>query len=357
MKNLSSKFLLILLFSLSFTTVLIAQEKFDVVTFTTPKGWQKSTEANAIQFTKQEGDGVGIMMLFKSLPTDQNSKMTFDASWETIVKGLFDKVDTPNMQPILNENGWTIESGAAIGEKSGSKAVVMLISATGGGKVVNLLIINNSQSIQADIDVFVASLVLQKVSSTVANNNPRLATTNRSTNSQLAGKIWEWWDVERFSSVDTRAGYNTGGFTVSQYKFNADGTFRWTQVFASAQQENNLLQYETGTYSVTGNQLTITPTSGSDEEWTVIGGGPRNFEGMSVDHIQEIKQTWGKRIKTQKRNLERVTYPFSFTIQENKNTLVLKHQQETKREGKSVLKESYFYEKSSANTVKLPSGY
>lgn len=149
-----------------------AQEKFDIVSFKTPAGWQKSVESNAAQFSKQEGTGVAIMMLFKSIPTSKDSKTTFDASWNSIVKDLLTKVDAPKMQPAANENGWTIESGAAVGEKDGNKLIAMLLSATGGGKVVNLLILYNSESFQADIEKFISSIDLEKVSQNSAENNP-----------------------------------------------------------------------------------------------------------------------------------------------------------------------------------------
>ena len=148
-----------------------AQEKFDIVSFKTPTGWQKSAEANAVQFSRQEGTGVAIMMLFKSIPTSKDSKTTFDASWNSIVKDLLTKVDAPKMQPTANENGWMIESGAAAGEKDGNKLIAMLLSATGGGKVVNLLILYNSESFQSDIEKFISSIDLEKVSQNSAESN------------------------------------------------------------------------------------------------------------------------------------------------------------------------------------------
>lgn len=143
-----------------------AQEKFDIVSFKAPSGWQKSAGEDAIQFSKQEGTEVGIMMLFRSVSTDKSPRQTFDASWESIVRGLFDKVDAPQMQPAAEQSGWTIENGSAVVEKTGTEAVANLISATGSGKVVNLLIIYNSESFQPAVDSFIASIVLPKLKAT-----------------------------------------------------------------------------------------------------------------------------------------------------------------------------------------------
>ena len=166
-----NKLILINLLLAANISVFAQKQLFDIVTFTAPYGWQKSAEANAVQFTKQNGNAVGIMMLFKSLPTGKDSKTTFDASWDSIVKGLLTKVDSPQMQPTAGQNGWTIESGAALGEKDGDKLVAMLISATGGGKVVNLLVLYNSESFQTDIDSFIGSIDLPKVSQNSGESN------------------------------------------------------------------------------------------------------------------------------------------------------------------------------------------
>lgn len=169
-----------------FSVAANAQEKFDIVSFKTPAGWQKSAEANAVQFSKQEGNGLAIMMLFKSIPTSKDSKTTFDASWNSIVKDVLTKVDAPKMQPAASENGWTIETGAAVGEKDGNKLIAMLLSATGGGKVVNLLILYNSESFQADIEKFISSIDLEKVSQNSADNNSSSTENSQKIASTLA---------------------------------------------------------------------------------------------------------------------------------------------------------------------------
>ncbi|MBS1563969.1 MAG: lipocalin family protein, partial [Bacteroidetes bacterium] len=119
-------------------------------------------------------------------------------------------------------------------------------------------------------------------------------------NAALAGKVWEGSSKEKFVG-GTMNGYNTGGFFTYQYKFRADGTYRFVYVGASAYTETNSLQYESGTYSVNGNQLTILPSGGNNEEWSVVGG-PVKLSAMNDVQIDKIKRSWGKRVKTGKRN-------------------------------------------------------
>ncbi|MBK7653469.1 MAG: lipocalin family protein [Flammeovirgaceae bacterium] len=92
-----------------------------------------------------------------------------------------------------------------------------------------------------------------------------------------------------------------GGFFKYQYKFNSDGTYRFVYVGASAYTDTNQLQYETGTYSITNNQLTITPANGANEEWSVVGG-PIKLSGMGDVQIRNIKEHWGQRLTSEKEN-------------------------------------------------------
>lgn len=148
-----------------------AQETFDIVTFTAPKGWQKSVNQNAVQFAIQEDakDLFAVMMLFKALPAGDDSKKNFNLSWESIAKATLSKVDAPEMLRTASENGWTIETGMAPYEENGTKGVAMLVSATGGGKVVNLLILTNTQNYQSSIEAFIGSIVLPKVETPKVN--------------------------------------------------------------------------------------------------------------------------------------------------------------------------------------------
>lgn len=147
------------------TGVSFAQEKFDIITFTTPKGFQKEVKPNAVQFTAQnEADGsFALLTIFKSIAAGNDSKKNFDLSWRTVVKDNFEKVANVEISPTASENGWAIESGRAPYEHSGTKGVAMLVTATGGGKVVNLLILTNTQTFQSAITGFIGSIVLPKI--------------------------------------------------------------------------------------------------------------------------------------------------------------------------------------------------
>lgn len=212
---------LVLFASQVFVVVAAAQERFDILTFKAPSGWEKSVEEDAIRFSRQEGTDVGVMMLFRSVPTDKSSRQTFDASWDTIVKGLFDKVEPPQMRAVADQSGWTIENGAAIVEKTGTRAVANLITATGSGKSVNLLIIYNSESFQRDVVAFIASVVLPKLKTSGLSEAPAAQNKKATPSGAISGSYSCLKLVYRnSSSVYEPAGL---GFAVSGNSYSVVG--------------------------------------------------------------------------------------------------------------------------------------
>lgn len=180
-----------------------------------------------------------------------------------------------------------------------------------------------------------------------------LSSASIAVNSPITGKIWEGTTSEKFITGSLN-GHYTGGFFKWQYRFNTDGTYRFVYVGASAYAEPNQLQYETGTYSISGNQLTITPVQGANEEWSVVGG-PIRLSGMSDVQIRNIKEHWGKKIKVEKRKLEKVTYTFKVEYQEGNhaNAMIVEYNNgHTEREGNGKI--AYYFETTADKSVKLP---
>ena len=147
-----------------------AQEQFDIVSFKSPGGWQRQEHPHAVSFsTERVSDGTFCLMtLLKALPASGSSEQNFQTVWETAVKEPFKVVGALDMQAPTTENGWTIESGWAEIEHDRGKALAMLVAASGGGKVVSLVIVTNTFDYQKEIDAFLASLKLPSVSPVAA---------------------------------------------------------------------------------------------------------------------------------------------------------------------------------------------
>ncbi len=122
-------------------------ETFDITSYSAPKAWKSQSSESMIQFSvEDEAKGsYCLIMLFKSLPGTADPKANFDAAWESVVKEAVSVSSPPEMQPAATENGWEAQTGYAPFESNGSKGVVMLVTATGFEKMVNILILTNSE--------------------------------------------------------------------------------------------------------------------------------------------------------------------------------------------------------------------
>lgn len=145
-------------------TVLAQKETFDIATYTAPKAWKKQLTEGAVQFSKEDAakGTYCLITLFKSVPGTASPKENFDLAWTSIVKEMVTVSAAPEMQPASTENGWELQNGFAPFESEGTKGAVILITSTGFEKMVNLIILANSDIYEKDIAAFLESVNLKK---------------------------------------------------------------------------------------------------------------------------------------------------------------------------------------------------
>lgn len=155
-------FILLLVFSA--TASAQVTETFDISSFQPPKGWVKQTGQNSFQISS--GDKLSgaycLITLFKSISSSGSSKQNFADAWQTVVRSTVNVSSEPQLSPMENADGWEVLSGYSPFEKDGAKGVAILVTATGFGKMVNSLILTNSDAYEKDIASFLESIVLKK---------------------------------------------------------------------------------------------------------------------------------------------------------------------------------------------------
>ncbi|MGN6421221.1 MAG: hypothetical protein ACTHMC_27145 [Pseudobacter sp.] len=112
----------------------------------------------------------------------------------------------------------------------------------------------------------------------------------------------------------------TTGYLRKEYSFKTDGTYTFRKKNFLSNSIEIYFVYETGTYTVNGNQLTITPQKGSTGFWNK----PKSLKNNE----------WGGFVKPENHKLEKVTYTFDLTEDPNySNSIVLKPGKATVRDG------------------------
>jgi hypothetical protein len=93
------------------------------------------------------------------------------------------------MQPVATENGWEVQSGYASFESDGSKGIALLVTATNNEKMVNVVILTNTDAYQTEMSAFLESLTLKKIKGTAKQvNKPVINSVNAQQISTTAKK-------------------------------------------------------------------------------------------------------------------------------------------------------------------------
>lgn len=311
-KNCSKSFLILLCFQL-FTLVSLAQESYEIITFTIPKDWQREIHPNSLSLIKADetGGNGGIITIFKPDANELGSKTNFAIWWNSVVRKVVNTTETPQMQPVSNLNGWKVECGIAQftsenKELNLGKGMAVLCSFSGTGKVVNVMALSNSKAINDEIFEFVDSVNLPEA------DLPELVAPLKDVHG-----IWERSRSDRPSYADAIK-WGKLMTTTSRYNFTY-GEYTFTEKLSSNVFPQIIVVNETGTYDLDGDEVTLRP------------------QKSTVQHYQKgsVKDEPGKLLKTENRALEIVKYRFTFHYFEDvKSTkLVLQTDLPTKRDG------------------------
>ncbi|MBK8775310.1 MAG: lipocalin family protein [Chitinophagaceae bacterium] len=325
--------------------VFAQKETFDLVTFTPPKVWKKQLTESAIQFSHEDAakGTYCLITLYKAVPGTANSKENFDLAWASLVKEMVTVSSAPEMQPSTIEDGWENQTGYAPFESNGNKGVVMLVTATAFGKMINLIILTNSDVYEKSIAAFLESINLKKPE-TIQQQAP--GTNDNIAQHPAENSILGTWGATSSDNSNYRMKNGIMNYISRQYTFNADGSYSFVSKTFDPLMVNIILGKESGTYQISGTSLTITPKKSVLEAWSKKNG----------------TDDWGKKINSQNRPLEKATYQFTkhyFSGIQVWN-LVLQADKATQRDGphsnNKTFDNAWYYGPLSANKpqIKLP---
>lgn len=159
------KIILLCVLSAFVGNIFAQQQTFDITTFTPPNGWKQQAAESAVQFSKEDAakGTYCLITLYKAIPGKPRSKENFDLAWATLVKEMVTVSAAPEMQPVETENGWETQSGYAPFESDGNKGIVILVTSSGFQKMVNLIILTNTEVYEKEMTAFLESISLKKI--------------------------------------------------------------------------------------------------------------------------------------------------------------------------------------------------
>ncbi len=299
--------------SLSGSGLAQTSETFDIATFRIPNGWTKQVGADTLQIsTEDKAAGTFcVITVYRSIPAANDSKANFNLAWKAILKEGFGATAPPQMQPSKNDDGdWQAEMGSAAFEKDGTKGVAVLVTVSGFGKMINTVILTNSDVYESAITAFLESADLKKPD---AKNSPAKQSQASDTRSPSGLSVTSHNWKQSQSRKDAMGSY--AGYSANTYQFLANNTYKFSQVTFQNYAPKFYLEDEEGTYKIAGSTITLIPTKASF----------RTYRSTREDPVLKSG------------NLERTTVHYSFEIINLNNnwTLLLSPTNgvETKRDG------------------------
>lgn len=307
------------------------KQTFDVVSFSSPKGWQKTQSEGGVQLSinNNKTGAYALAIITKATASDATVNENFNNDWTRFVKSSVQVNGEPTMQNPSAENGWDIISGNANYTDGNNKGLATLLTATGGNQTVSVVLMTNTQQYQNELLAFINSLELKKAEHFTDNNNAS-STAGKTSNLAIVGL---WCD----NLLETNGYANgfpqySGGYLRREYLFSEDGTYVFRMKNWSTLLKEILFVYETGAYTVQGNQITITPKKGNGEWWS------------KKDNNTKL---WGNRLKDAEPKLEKVNYFFEIKYYSGSQdyALLLNPQKTTERDGTYTGPTSFSYKK------------
>lgn len=319
-----SKAFFSLLFLLCMLKPFAQKNSFGVVNYTVPADYQLIKNDNVLTYYK-ENNTTGAycnFFIYKLMPGQGGTQRDFEYSWANLVQTPFKFISSPAMQPEAVLKGWKFLLGNTRYNDNGVATLAMLINFSGENDMQAICILSNSDSYKTDIENFISSIdISREIAGSESTQNPNASPDGTTSDNSIAG-LWTVRDDQTLGIFNGNTKSTTIGYFRHGYLFNMDGTYAYYNKIFLTRSKTISFAYETGTWSVNGDQLTITPAKGQNEEWS------KSASGKSDE--------WGSRLKITTRKLETVTYTFGKKTSpvDHLTRLLLQYDKQTERDGK-----------------------
>ncbi|MBK8611591.1 MAG: hypothetical protein IPL84_17040 [Chitinophagaceae bacterium] len=320
------------------------KQSFDLATYTPPKGWKKQNADAAVQFSKEDAakGSYCLITLYKSTPGTPDPKENFNMAWATLVKELVTVSGSPEMQPAATANGWEVQSGYSPFESDGNKGIALLVTASGFAKMVNMIILTNTDIYEKETSAFLESISLKKLQTETIK--PKTTAEIPASSINNAAILGTWIKSGGINpAYGNAAATGNAGYTKDQYTFNSNGTYSFVSKTFRYSYNSLILVKENGTYQINGTSLLIKPSKSVIQSWSKKNGTDK----------------FGALLTSQNRSLENITYQFTrhyFSGIQVWN-LVLQASSPTQRDGpfsnNTTFSNAWYYAPVSANNTAI----
>lgn len=320
------------------------QQRYDIVGHVPPVKYQKEFRDNAVLyvFTNIQDSTWCQIAIFKNTVSLGSIDKDFDADWQELVVKQYMIKDSAVKEEVQEADGWQIMSGSVEWMFGQKPVATILTTVTGYNARVSFLVNTNAAKYLQDFVDMMATIDLQKPSSSSTTPIPKQMPAQSGQNTSAVEGVWI-----KAGSVSPVYGdassWGASGSTKDQYIFHANGTYEFYSKMFAYSNNQLILVRETGTLVVDGNRLTLDPSFSVVEAWS---------KKNNTDQ-------WGVLISSVSRPFERTTYTFTrhyFSGIQEWN-LILQTQTKTNRDGEfgqnPTFNNAYFYSPASKTNTPI----
>lgn len=169
-------------------TISFAQkETYDLITYTSLKGWTKEEKQNVIVYTRVDNKNktwcqIGI---YKSTVSKGNIEDDLQSEWNEMAVKQFNITDTMQATETQEADGWKVKTGSGKFTFNNQPAAVLLTTFSGYDRCTSIIATTNSQAYLEAIQDFVGSIDVKKPEA-ISNTNVQTIQQNTTSNSGFA---------------------------------------------------------------------------------------------------------------------------------------------------------------------------
>ena len=153
------------LYFLALTSFGQRTETFDLATYRAPKDWKligTTTDAVGYAITNKANGTYSQIAIYKSVATIGTPQQDFDADWQDLIVKPYKVAEKPEAGPSATEDGWEGKTGYAPFAFGGGQSIAMLMTMSGHGKRLSVVMVTNTQEFKGETQNFIESIHLQK---------------------------------------------------------------------------------------------------------------------------------------------------------------------------------------------------
>jgi hypothetical protein len=142
-------------------------KSYDIISYTPPTGWTRDDKPGSRTFAYLDNgkETYGLIAIFTSIASSGNARKDFTSAWNALVKPVFLTGIGPLPASADPIEGYEGLQGTSSGYSSGKPTTVKLVSYTGGGKTISIIVSYSDDRYLPVINKFLKSVRLKSTGS------------------------------------------------------------------------------------------------------------------------------------------------------------------------------------------------